>query len=111
MVTTEKNLKITRGDSFGFNFEIKNLEDTLDSAYFSCKENPDDNSYIFQKSLGSGITLLSDGSYYVKIEPSDTEALVVTKNYYYDLQIQIGNDIYTPLKGKLEIKWDITREV
>ena len=112
MITTIKNIEITRGDSYGFNFEIADENDQeveLDAAYFSCKENPDDESYIFQKTIDHGITKLNDGGYYVKIEPADTKDLNQFK-YYYDLQIEIDDDVYTPLKGKLDIKWDVTKE-
>lgn len=112
MVTTEKTIKMTRGDSRGFNFIVKDKSGTvqeLDAAYFSVKENPDDENYVFQKTLTDGITQLSDGGYYVKIEPDDTKDLAKQK-YYYDLELNIGDDVYTPRKGYLEIKWDVTRE-
>lgn len=112
MITTEKEIKITRGDSFGFNFEITDENDQqveLDACYFSCKEKPSDTDCLFQKSIGSGITKLNDGGYYVKIDPADTDGLE-SKKYYYDLEATIGNDVYTFLKGKLNIGWDVTRE-
>jgi len=112
MVTTEKTIKITRGDSRGIPFAVKDKTtgdlQTLDAAYFSVKENPDDADYVFQKSLSDGITQLTDGSYYVKIAPADTANLTKQK-YYYDLEITIGEDVYTPRKGYLDVKWDITR--
>lgn len=110
MKTTEKNITITRGDSFGFNFEVaddKGVATTLDACFFSCKRGFDDDRYVFQKSLGDGITALQDGGYYVKISPADTQSLART-SYLYDLQVQIGDDIYTPLKGRLNIEWDVT---
>lgn len=112
MVTTEKDIKVTRGDTFGFNFDIKDgegLEPTLDAVYFSVKETPEDDDYTFQKTLTNGITRLTGGGYYVRIDPSDTQDLDKDK-YYYDLQVNIDDDVYTPLKGKLDIRWDITRE-
>lgn len=111
MITTEKNIIITRGDSKGFNFRVKNMQGQtteLDGAYFSVKESLDDTNYIFQKTLDNGITLLNSGDYYVKIEPEDTEDLELRK-YYYDLQIVIGDDVYTPRKGRFDVKWDVTR--
>ena len=112
MVTTERDIKLTRGDTFGFNFAIKDKtgnEPELDAVYFSVKAKPDDTSYVFQKTLNDGITALSGGGYYVKIEPSDTEDLT-GERYYYDLQVNIDDDVFTPLKGRLELKWDVTRE-
>ena len=49
-----KNLKMVRGDtlSFGieYSFDDESVQD-LDTCYFSCKQNADDEEYIFQKSL------------------------------------------------------------
>lgn len=112
MVTTEKNIKLTRGDSYGFNFLIEDTEDQaveLDACFFSVKENPDDDDYIFQKDLSRGIQRLSDGQYYVKVNPADTENLQ-QRCYYYDLECTIGENVFTFLKGKLDIKWDVTKE-
>lgn len=112
MNTTIKNIDLTRGDSFGFNFEVTdsdNVEVELDSCAFSCKEKIDDTEYVFQKTLDDGIERLEAGGYYVKIEPSDT-ANLATKSYYYDLEATIGEDVFTFLKGKLNIKWDVTKE-
>lgn len=110
MITTVKDIIITRGDSKGFNFRVRDRQGvatTLDAAHFSVKENLDDNFYVLQKTLDAGITQLESGDYYVKIEPTDTEGLEPRK-YYYDLQITIGDDIYTPLKGRFDVRWDVT---
>lgn len=108
MVTEIKDIKATRGDSIGFYFQIENFEDDLDGASFSVKENPDSNDYIFQKTIGSGITKMEDGYYYVKAEPEDTKDLEASE-YHYDLEIKVGADVYTLLKGKLILLWDITK--
>ena len=110
MRTIEKDIELTRKNSFGFNFSIKNLTEDLTSCFLSCKETPEDETYIFQKSLGNGIKKLDSGGYYVKIEPNDTKDMDFTK-YYYDLQITIGQDVYTPLKGRMYIRWNVTEEV
>ena len=105
MLTKVKDIIITRGDSKGFNFRVRNRQGqatTLDGATFSVKENLDDSVYVFQKTLSLGISQLQNGDYYVKIEPEDTEGLTPLK-YYYDLQIEIGDDIYTPLKGRFDV--------
>ena len=110
MLTKVKDIIITRGDSKGFNFRVRNRQGqatTLDGATFSVKENLDDSVYVMQKTIDNGITQLESGDYYVKIEPTDTEGLVPRK-YYYDLQIEIGDDIYTPLKGRFDVTWDVT---
>lgn len=106
------NLKMVRGDTFSFTMEIEGLTTDLTDAYFSCKKNIDDTTYSFQKSLGAGIEKIDASensiSYQVTIAPTDTEDLE-EGNYYYDLQIEVDNDVYTPLLGVLNITADITR--
>lgn len=110
MKTNIYDIELTRGTSFGFNFRVDGLEEDLTSCYFSCKVVPEDDDYVFQKSLGNGIKKLEDGGYYVKIEPEDTENIDLIK-YYYDLKFAVGEDVYTPLKGRLDIRWNVTKEV
>lgn len=107
------NLFMVRGDTFRFTVEIEGLETDLDSAYFSCKKNKDDATYVFQKSLGDGITKLSDldngKKYEVVVDPEDTND-VNDGNYYYDLQIEVDGEVFTPLLATLKIEKDVTRE-
>ena len=107
--TNNTNIKITKGDSFSFIFEIEDLKQDLDSAFFTCKKNADDESKIFQKSLTNGISKLEDGKYLVRVAPNDT-ALIEQGQYPYDLQIGIDEEIYTIIKGNLMLDFDVTRE-
>ena len=108
----DKNLKMVRGDTFAFGieyeFDDKSTQD-LDTCYFSCKLNPDDEIYIFQKSIGDGISKAGDNQYRIRVAPSDTENINIGK-YYYDLQIGLNSDIHTILKGVLIVEREITRE-
>ena len=105
------NLFMVRGDTFRFNLEIEGLEEDLTNAYFSCKKNKDDTTYIFQKSLGDGITKTEETetskTYEIVVAPEDTNN-VEDGNYFYDLQIQVDDDIFTPLLAILKIEKDIT---
>lgn len=105
-------LTMIKGDTLAFNMEIENMTNPLASAYFSCRKNYDDVNYAFQKTLSNGITLLSHtngvGLYLVKVAPEDTETLEAGQ-YHYDLQIGIGDDIYTVIKGVLELDEDVTK--
>ena len=108
------NIYMNRGDTLDFKFDVIGAEADLSSAFFSCKKDPNDDEYIFQKSLGDGIVKVStaeDGTrtYSVTVDPSDTVDLEY-KTYYYDLQIAFSeSQVYTPFKGLLKIDWDITR--
>lgn len=105
-----KNLEMTRGDSFGFRFTLEDEDGTLltvDNAYFSVRQTVDDESYTFQKSLNNGITLQDDGSYQVTVDPTDTSSLDYGL-YWYDLELTKDSQVITPMKGKLTIEYDIT---
>lgn len=105
------NLFMVRGDTFRFNVEIEGLTTNLTSAYFSCKKNKDDTTYIFKKSLGDGITKVKNTEtgmlYEVVVAPADTEN-VECGNYFYDLQIEVNGEIFTPLLAILKIEKDVT---
>lgn len=107
------NLFMVRGDTFRFNLEIEGLEEDLTDAYFSCKKNKDDTEYLFQKSLGDGITKKDDTDtskiYEVVVAPEDTEE-AEDGNYFYDLQIEVDGEVFTPLLAILKIEKDVTRE-
>lgn len=106
-----ENLRMVRGDTFSFTIEIQGLTSDLTEAYLSCKKDKDSNIYTFQKSLGDGIEKVSETdnskSYQVTIEPEDTNE-IDAGNYYYDLQLEIDGDVFTPLIGVLNIIMDIT---
>ena len=108
----DKNLKMVRGDTFSFgieyDFDDESTQD-LDTCYFSCKLNSDDDEYVFQKSIGDGISKVDDNQYRVRIAPEDTQN-IKTGKYYYDLQIGLNNDVFTIIKGVLTIEREITRE-
>lgn len=101
------NLCMVRGDTLAFSFEIEGIN-SLDTAYFSCKANADDEEYVFQKSLSDGISNVESSKYRVRVAPEDTSDIEVG-SYYYDLEIGANSDIYTILKGTLKVEQDVTR--
>lgn len=104
-----KNLEITRGDDVSFCLALQDFEpNTLSAAYFSVKEKIDDNNYIIQKALNSGITINSDNDIQVTIAAADTDNIELG-TYYYDLQVTINSTKQTILKGKFNVTYDITR--
>lgn len=107
------NLEMIRGDTlqFGIGVEFDEAPQELESVFFSCKKNYDDDETIFQKKLGDGISFLkADGNelyYVVRVAPEDTET-IEAGHYYYDLQIGINGDVFTVLIGTLKIHSDVT---
>lgn len=111
MFKNNMNLEMTKGDTFSFGVNIKKLGQELDSAFFSVKNNFDDTTPLFQKTLENGIELDhidgEDYFYKVRIAPNDTKVLE-PKKYYYDFEINVNGDTFTLLKGILDVSFDIT---
>lgn len=109
MFKNNLNLETTKGDTLTFGVAIIDLGQEVDSAYFTVKNNYDDDP-LFQKSLNNGIDLdhIEGQDYYyrVRIAPSDTENLE-PKKYYYDFEISVNGDRFTILKGILDIEFDV----
>ena len=103
---TTYNIKMVKGDTESFGFELEGVEN-LDAAYFSCKRNSQDENYLFQRSLNSGITKESGNQYVVRIAPSDT-ALLEPGQYWYELEISKNGDIFTIFRGVLDLLPEIT---
>ena len=104
-----KNITMVRGDTLSFNVEVTDADGEIievDSAYFTCKKISTDDSNIFRKALDAGITQDEDGIT-VRVAPEDTRN-VNAGQYFYDLQIGVGEDIFTILKGVLEIEQDVS---
>ena len=101
------DIEMVRGDTMKFAVEIKNLAGTVNAVSFGCRASATATNYVFQKTLNNGITVGSDGKYTVRVAPEDT----ATKSagwYDYDLEFTIGDDVYTPMSGKLHLMQDVT---
>ena len=111
MFKNDLNLEMTKGDTLSFGVQIKDLGQELETAYFSVKNNFDDETPIFQKTLGDGIELdhIDGEDYYykVRVSPTDTKELE-PKKYFYDLEINVNSDTFTILKGILDVTYDVT---
>ena len=109
----KRDISMVRGDTLSFGFQITGLEgQEPDEIYFSCKENLEDVEYIFSLTLGDGIEKRSYDqttdtlTYGVRVAPELTEAVDFGK-YFYDLQLDINDDVLTLMKGKLSIEWEV----
>ncbi len=111
MFKNNLNLEMTKGDTLSFGVQIVDLGQEIETAYFSVKNNFDDTTPIFQKTLGNGIELdhIDGDDYYykVRVSPLDTKDLE-PKKYYYDLEINVNSDTFTILKGILDVTYDVT---
>lgn len=108
-----RTISMVKGDTLSFGFQITGLNGIEpDAIYFSCKENIDDDEYIFSIDTSSGIELRSYDqgndilTYGVRLAPSYTEDVDVGR-YFYDLKIVIGDDVLTLMRGALALEWEV----
>ena len=102
------DMSMVRGDTLAFFVSFKGaVRKYISSLTFSAKTADTVTNYIFSKTLGDGVTKIDEGLYRVRVAPSDTADIRGGK-YVYDLQLGIGEDIYTLLKGRFTIIQDVT---
>lgn len=113
----KKDITMVKGDTMSFGFQLQGLDGSVPSdIIFSCKNNPEDEDAVFKCSLSEedGVWLDSEDTvhdiltYGVRVAPAKTEDLN-TGRYFYDLEIAVNNDIFTLMKGRLLIEYDVTR--
>ena len=110
-----KDITMVKGDSMAFNFQIVGLAGlAVNDITFTVKDKPSDETPYFTQSLtGGGITLINfdaDTDTYTfccRVRPDQTSDLFPAR-YYYDLELKAGNDVYTLLKGRLTLDYDVT---
>lgn len=113
-------LEMSRGDSRKWTFAVT-YSDTGAvyslagaSMWFTAKKRITDADVaaVFQKTIGSGITLTdaANGLGYIELSPADTSALSSGKqNLEFDLQLKSSaGKIYTVAFGKLTVYPDVT---
>ena len=109
-----RDIEMVRGDTMSFAFQLKGLEGSRPNAvYFTCKASIEDTSPVFQLSLDNTIDERSYDpekdilTYSVRIPPDKTVNLD-NGRYFYDLEIQVNADIFTLMRGRLAIDYEIT---
>ena len=106
----DKIITMVRGDTLSFGVELVDREGNpldVETAFFTCKKNYTDEGNVFKKSIGSGITRMDAGQYTVRVAPEDTASIEAGK-YFYDFQVGLNSDVFTIMKGVLNIEHDIT---
>lgn len=112
----KNDIKHCKGDTYSSAIVIEGLGQTVDSIYFTCRENLNDNAEIlFQSGINNGISMVEYDEekdirkYAVRVSPSKTRELQ-SGTYYYDLEISVNSDVFTVMKGKFILEQDATRE-
>ncbi len=112
----KNDIKHCKGDTYSSAIVIEGLGQTVDSIYFTCRENLNDNAEIlFQSGINDGISMVEYDEekdirkYAVRVSPSKTRELQ-SGTYYYDLEVSVNSDVFTVMKGKFILEQDATRE-
>ena len=103
-----RDFSFIRGDTARIRIQLRNTEVLPDEIWLSVKRTVNATDYILQKSLTDGIEAGEDMTYDIRIAPEDTQELQIGV-YYYDVELRYGEDIYTPVVGRLGLGADITR--
>ena len=110
----KRDISMVKGDTLSFGFQIQGLgEQRPDEIHFTCKQDLEDEDYIFERTLDNGVSFRGYDqetdtlTYGVRVPPEATEDLQ-DGIYYYDLQLDINGDILTLMKGRLSIEWQTT---
>lgn len=106
------NIDAIRGDTLTIYFEIESdqvlaLSDDNFKITFSLKQSATASGYVFQKDK-TAVTELGENKFKIRIAPEDTTNLV-PGFYFYDIQLDIYDDVFTIALGKLHLEIDITR--
>lgn len=105
------DINFTRGDTFSFIFDIRQLtEQDLTHAYMTVKRKDAPGSQsVFQKRLNSGISKIDAGRYRVSIDRADTIGMDLKDDHYmYDIEIKYDSKIKTIIWGHFRLCQDWT---
>ena len=106
----DRYITMVKGDTLSFGIELQDQYGAwvdVDSATFVAKKNYTDSIALFEKTLENGITRDAAGRYCVRVAPDDT-ADAEAGCYYYGLRVGKNNDVYTVMRGILELEPEVT---
>lgn len=111
-------IRMPRGDIKLVRFLVNERNGTaadvdFTEIYFTVKRSAKDRLYEFQKRLSTGgITKLGLGDYQIKIEPKDTNKMLVNDtrfpNYVFDIQLDYKDFIKESFKGTFVLTDEVT---
>ena len=112
-IKSNGEIRLTRGDSAYITINLVDIDDNpyllSDSDVLRCQVrkvyNDDNNSGLL---FEGEITDNGDGTATWHIRPQDTDHAVLPEKYYYDVQLEIGDDVFTIASGKFRILNEVT---
>ena len=114
MNAIERDIQYVKGDTLSFNFQLQGLgHDVPDNLTFTCKNHYDDTDALFTCEIGNGISLENYdeekdlSTFTLRVEPCKTAELDLSR-YYYDLQMNEGEDVITLLRCSLILVYSVS---
>ncbi len=114
-------IRMPRGDLRLVRFLVNDRNGTatdvdFSEIYFTVKRSPKDRLFEFQKRLSTGgITKLGLGDYQLRIEPKDTNKMVVNStrfpNYVFDIQVEYESNDHMFIKESFPGSLVLTDEI
>jgi len=107
-------IEYTKGDTYALKLKFNNISQDLTSAFFTVKENTEDETPLIEKTIGSGISKLDENLYRdqivykLQLQAEDSRNLQADHLYLYDLKIAVGNVIKTVIKGNFVVSYNVT---
>ena len=109
-----RDLTLVKGDTLAFAFEIKGLKGQIPSSIvFTCKESIDTTNILFEITNNDTIKFKTYDeendvlTYTLRIPPYISAELDLGR-FYYDLELQANNDVFTLMKGRLIVDYEVT---
>jgi hypothetical protein len=104
-----------RGNTMLFDFSITLGGNPVDltgaGVWFTAKTSPGVSTVIFQKAVGSSITVTdaASGAGMIELVPVDTHGLGArTVRLQFDLEVKMAGSVYTVAAGRLLVEPDLT---
>ena len=112
-IKSNGEIRLTRGDSAYITVNVVDSEKNpyllSDGDTLRCqvrkRYNDDENEGLLFNGV---ITDNGDGTATWYIRPQDTAHAVLPEKYYYDIQLEIGDDVFTIASGKFRILNEVT---
>lgn len=110
------SIEMFRGDTAQINAAVKTGTTVFDltgaTVKFTARQSIVDSAVLFQKTIGSGITITNavQGTLTVEIAPADTASLTDESSMLvWDIEVTRGGQVFTVAHGDLRVSLDVTR--
>ena len=108
-----QDIEMVKGDTLEFAIQLQGLEAAEPTITFSCALNYYSEP-LFVVDTEDGIERVSYddandvATYTIRVAPNHTEDLDLNR-YYYDLEMQLNDEVITLMRGRLTLVYEVTK--